>query len=165
MDLHLKSTPKVGEVDWTEISLLSLGGPLEVGPVTGWLSLRRNRRGAQLEMRPDAANLDFTPYDEEGKFAYVRPGSWRGFAGGTLMIDGLPMAQMQWAAATAWPGELRDGWDFATMPVLACNLSHEATDPLFEALRPAELRGSHLGLLSRRRRWIRGREHGQANRQ
>ena len=131
MDLHLKSTHRVGEVDLTADSALSLGGALKVGPVTGLLTLRRNRRGAQLEMRPDAANLDFTPYDEAGKFAYIRPVSWRGLAGGNLMIDGLPMAQMEWAEAQAWPGELKDGWKFATVPVLACNLSHEATDPLF----------------------------------
>ena len=131
MDLHLKSMAKVGEVDWTEDSLLMLSGTVKVGPVTGLLSLRRNRRGAQLEMRPDAANLDFEPYGEPGKFAYLRPNSWRGFAGGTLRIDDLPMAEMQWSQSKAWPGELRDGWDFATVPVLACNLSHEATDPLF----------------------------------
>ena len=131
MDLQLTSTPRVGEVDWKEVSPLSLGGTLQVGPVTGLLSLRRNTQGAQLEMRPDAVNLEFTPYEEAGKFAYIRPGSWMGFAGGTLTIDGLPMAQMEWSEATAWPGELQDGWTFATVPVLTCNLSDEATDPLF----------------------------------
>ena len=138
MDMHLKTVdrpePLLGEVDWNEskCSPLSLFGSIKAGGVTGILTLRRGNRGAVLEIRPDAANLTYGAYDEPGKFFFNKPPGWGKLQGGTIHIDDLPLAEMAWGSVAAWPGEYQaEDWTFATLQVLACNLTHEETDAIF----------------------------------
>ena len=138
MDMHLKTVnnpePLRGEIDWkeSEFTPLHLPGHIKVGDVTGILTLRRGSRGAVVEIRPDAANLKFGAYDEPGKFHFYKPPGWGSLSGGTLHLDDLPLTTMEWGVATAYPSEYRDeDWTFATIPVLACNLTHAETDPIF----------------------------------
>ena len=145
MDLNLRSAPMIGDVDFDtkQTTPLSLSGTVSMGDVTGMISLRRNRRGATLEIRPDVANLAHSRYEEQGKYRYHKPASWEPLNGGLLSIDNLPMARMEWGETSAYPGELGDGWTFATVPVLACNLTHVESDPLFAAFGQSSYQDLH----------------------
>ena len=121
-----------GDVDWTEATLLRLHGTLKSGDVSGIVTLVRNRRNAIFEIRPDAANLSFSEYAEDpGKYSYHKPKGWGKLESQTVHIDGVSGSQLWWALTQCYPGELKDGWKFATMPVLTAHFSHEQADPIF----------------------------------
>ena len=136
MDLKLtsKESSWEEEIDWTDSTSLSLTGVVDADKIQATVTLRRNKRGAQLEIRPDTDSLKFSAYDEPGKFAYRKPVGWNALVGGKLFIDNLPVATLEWGQASAYPSEKKPGWVFATVPVLVSNLSHEDTDPLFDLM-------------------------------
>ena len=121
-----------GEVDWTEASHLRLYGTFKSGDVTGRVIFTRNRRNAIFEIRPDAANLTFSEYSEDpGKYLYHKPRGWGKLEGRKVHIDGVSGAKMWWGLSQCHPGELRDGWTFASLPNLNAHFTHEQADPIF----------------------------------